>query len=126
METLNHPKAIVTFEQQILWIKFNNGIEIDVKDMKEIYDFAMNHSGGNGFAVLFDSAGTEMLKEEVVEFVAKNPDKVPIRAKAYITETVDHQTKARLHMAFDQPQVRPGIFSSKKEAVQWLQEQMKG
>jgi hypothetical protein len=121
METMQHPKAIVTFEQSILWIKFNNGIEIDATDMNDIYEFANEQSKGGPFCVLFDAAGTNDLKEEVVTYVAKNPGNFPIRAKAYVMGSPDHETKIKLHMAFDKPQVKPGIFTSKKEAVSWLQ-----
>jgi hypothetical protein len=125
MYTLQHSKAIVTFEQNILWIKFHQGIDIQVSDMQEIYRFAMDKSENNPFCVLFDTTGTDMLREDVVEYVSRNPDKVPIKAKAYVTITPDHQSKARLHMAFDKPHIKPGIFTNKKEAVAWLQSFLK-
>jgi hypothetical protein len=121
MHTLQHPKAIITFEQDILWIRFYHGIDIEVSDVKEIYRFALEKSEGKPFCVLFDTAGTDMLREDVVEYVARNPDAIPIKAKAYITGTADHQAKARLHMAFDKPAIKPGIFTNEKEALEWLQ-----
>jgi hypothetical protein len=125
MDVLQHQKAIVTFEQGILWIKFNTGIDIEVKDIQEIYNFGTEKSKGLPYCVLFDSAGTFDLREEVVEFVADNASSAPIKAKAYVVQPGDQMTKARLHLAFDRPKVRPGIFASKKEAVNWLQSAMK-
>jgi hypothetical protein len=125
MHTLQHSKAIITFEQNILWIKFHQGIDIEVSDMKEIYRFAIEKSENDPFCVLFDTSGTNMLREDVVEYVSRNPDKVPIKAKAYVTPSSDHQSKARLHMAFDKPAIKPGIFTNKKEAVTWLQNFLK-
>jgi hypothetical protein len=121
MHTLQHSKAIVTFEQNILWIRFHHGIDIEVSDVREIYRFALEKSENKPFCVLFDTDGTDMLREDVVEYVARNPDNIPIKAKAYVTETADRQSKARLHMAFDKPEIKPGIFTNKKEAVNWLQ-----
>jgi hypothetical protein len=121
MHTLPHSKAIVTFEQNILWIKFHNGIDIEVSDMKDIYRFALEKSENEPFCVLFDTTGTDMLREDVVEYVSRNPDRVPIKAKAYVTGSADHQSKARLHVAFDKPAIRPGIFTNTKEAAEWLQ-----
>jgi len=121
MNTLQHDKAIVTFEERILWIKFNNGIDIEISDLKEIYSFAAEKSNGKSYCVLYDTSGTFNLKEEVVEYVANNSGNEPIMAKAYIVNSEDHKAKARLHLVFDQPKIKPNIFGSKKEAVTWLQ-----
>jgi hypothetical protein len=123
MQTMNHPKGVVTFEYGVLWIKFDNGIDIDVQDMKDIYAFAMKASENKPFAVLFDADGTEDLKEEVVEYVATNPDNLPIKAKAYIVDG-EKIHKLKLHVAFDKPKVKPAIFQSKAEAMLWLAKEL--
>jgi hypothetical protein len=123
MQTLDHPRGIVTFEYGVLWIKFDNGIEVDVKDVKEIYSFALKCSGGKDFAVLYDTDGTEDLKEDVVIYVAQNPDNFPIKAKAYIVDG-EKIHKLKLHVAFDHPKIKPAVFQSKAEAMIWLAKEL--
>ena len=125
MLILPHSKATVTFEYGVLWIKFHNGIEIDVSDMKAIYEFALRSSNNKAFAVLFDADGTHDLQEEVVTYVAQNPDNFPIKAKAYIVEGAQIH-KLKLHVAFDHPKIKPTIFSSKTEAMIWLAKELEG
>ena len=119
MLTWDHPRGTITFEYGVLWIKFDNGIDVNVNDVKEIYQFAVNASKGKPFAVLYDTDGTEDLKEEVVVYVAQNPDNFPIKAKAYIVEG-EKIHKLKLHVAFDKPKIKPAVFQSKAEAMIWL------
>jgi hypothetical protein len=122
MKAMKTSKAIVTYEQDILWIKFNKGTDIEVHDIKDIYSFGMQHSHGEPYAVLFDSSGTIGLNEDVVDYVSANPDHVPILAKAYVIGVPEHEGKIKFHLAFDKPQVRPCIFHNKYDAMLWLQE----
>ena len=120
MENLKSNNMQVSFENDILKIKFNAGSNIELADIKSVYTFGSEKKRNKRFCILFDSSTNFDVSEEVMEFISDPENNKEILAKAYVVNTKESKIKAKLHLTFDHPSNKPMIFETESEALAWL------
>jgi hypothetical protein len=126
MKNIQNKKVFVSFDEGILFVKFEEDAEVNLADAKTVFQFARERSHGRPFCVLFDPSGS-MFKatDEALKYVTENPDDHPIVAKAYIVRSKLMAAAAKLHLLFDSPKLKPHFFESESAARAFLKNALK-
>jgi len=122
---MNNKKIEVTFGQQILVVRFLDGAFIEEKDLREIYEYGNQKANGKPYGILFEAVNHYSVAEDAIEFIANNPYSKDIIAKAYIIDTKEAELKAKAHLSFDHPSLKPFTFKTIEEGCAWLFSKLK-
>jgi hypothetical protein len=126
MKNIQNKKVFVSFDEGILFVKFQEKAEVDLADAKTIFQFARERSHGRPFCVLFDPSGSMFnTTDEALKYVVDNPDNHPIIAKAYIVRNKIMAAAAKFHLLFDSPKIKPHFFESEEAAKTFLRNELK-
>ena len=125
VDTIQNIKMIVSFDQQILSIKFVEEVTIGAIDLQKIYAYGNEKSNGLPYCILFNYSSNFDLTESALEYALNYTYDIPILAKAYVVTTKEKINRVRLHLSMDNPFIKPTIFESEEEAIEWLQSFLK-
>lgn len=117
---MQNDRILCSFENGVLLVSFMNDAVISRKDLEEIYSYANTMAKGKRYGVLFEAFGRYTVNEDALEYMVKNPNNKNVIAKAYVTDSKETSTKAKLHLLFDKPELKPFTFPDKAGALQWL------
>jgi hypothetical protein len=117
---MNNAKISVSFENRILSVTYLDNAIVDIPDLQEIYRFATSRAAGKSYCVVFEALNHYEVTEEAVQYMADNPANKHILAKAYVVNTKESNLKTKLHLTFDKPALKPNVFETNKEAINWL------
>lgn len=122
---MKNPKIAVTFHDRILSAKFFEDAVISASDIAEIYDHANKKSNGTGYGIMFESEGHFDVTEDGLEYMLNNPNDKHVIAKVYVIGTKESERKAKLHIAFDHPSLKPVTFKTPDEGIAFLKNALK-
>jgi hypothetical protein len=117
---MKNPKIEVHFENRILSVKFLNNAIIKDIDIEELYKFGDKKASGKPYCIIFEPENHYEVTEDAIESIVDNPHTKDIIAKAYVINSKEAEMKNRLHLAFDNPSLRPFTFKSYEEGKNWL------
>ena len=113
-------KIEASFENRILSVKFLENAVIDEADIQAIYTFGNEKAMRKAYCIIFEASGHYELTEEAVQYMATNPNNANILAKVYVINTKEAERKTKLHLAFDKPELKPLIFNTAQEGLNYL------
>ncbi len=122
---MKNPKTHVKFENNILQVRFDDNAIIDAETLSEIYDFANKNSNGIPYCALFEASNHYEVTDDGLEYLVNNPNNKYILAKAYIIDHKEVEVKTRLHLLFDQPALKPFVFKTREEGLEYLADRLK-
>ena len=125
MDAIQKIKMLVSFQEGILKVNFVEGISITVDDVRSLYQYGIENSGGEDFCLLYHNSATFQITEEAVYYSVHNPDHFPILAKAYVVHSQADRIRMKLHLMFDKPVIVPGVYESEIQAVKELRSCLK-
>ncbi|MFL5766156.1 MAG: hypothetical protein ACJ77K_19585 [Bacteroidia bacterium] len=117
---MKNPKILVSFVDRILHVKFLNKAVISADDLHEFYGFGVKEANGKKYCVIFEAEGHYDVTEECIELMTNNPYNVQLLAKAYVINSLEAETKTKLHIRFDRPDLKPVSFKRYEEGRKWL------
>ena len=122
---MKNSKIHVKFEDQILQVRFDDGAVINADDLGEIYEFANKNSGGKLYCTLFEASNHYEVTDDAIEYMVNNPNNKNILSKVYIVNNKETEVKTRLHLLFDNPALKPFVFKSHAEGMEYLYDRLK-
>ena len=121
---MKNPKIHVKFDENILQVRFDDHAEINAKDLAAIYDFANRQSNNIPYCVLFEASNHYEVTDDALEYMSDNPNNKNILAKVYIVNHKEAEVKTRLHLLFDNPVLKPFVFRSYDEGMEYLRDRL--
>lgn len=119
---MKNASIIAQFEHSILSVRFLENARVELKDVKEIYEYGNMWANGKPYAILFEPTGHYHLTEEAIEYFSReNPNDSHIIAKAYITNDKESKLKTHMHLLFDKPSLKPNVFTNHADARKFLE-----
>ena len=122
---MKNPKTHVKFDENILQVRFDDNAIINAESLAEIYDFANEKSGGIPYCALFEASNHSEVTDDALEYLSNNPNNKNILAKAYIVDHKEVEVKTRLHLLFDNPALKPFVFKTHEEGMEYLRDRIK-
>lgn len=122
---MKNPKIQLSFSHGILDVKYLDGAVIYTDDIKEIYAYGSAKAKGKKYGIMFEPLGMYEVTEEAVEYLSHNPNNPDILAKVYVLNSKEAETKTKFHFMFDKPVLKPVIFKTAEEGMEFLAEVLK-
>ena len=117
---MKNSKIEASFENKILSVNFLENAIIDVSDLQEIYAFANEKANGKTYGVIFQAIGHYEVTEDAIKDMADETNNTNVVAKVYIINTKEAERKTKLHLLFDEPELKPNMFKTFEEGISWL------
>lgn len=117
-------KANLSFKEGILSVQFIENSLIEVEDIIYIYCYGMEKSNRKPYGILFDSSTNHELSEEAVIYLGDSDLIKNVIAIAYISKNLLSKIRLSLLLIFEQPPIKPRLFTQEAEARQWLEQQV--
>lgn len=125
-ETLiNTGKVLISIlEEGIIENAIQEGVIIDVEDVKKMKEANMELSAGKPYCVLVRSGVMAQITKEAKELSASKEFQQRTIAKALWIESTAHRIVGNLYLRWNKPAIKTQIFSDKQKAVEWLRKQL--
>jgi hypothetical protein len=118
--TASIKKAELIFKEGILYIKFNDHIDIELEDVQEIHDEGLKLSGGKPFCALAYLGNSPMSTPEARAFGATATYSKYRLADALVVEPGLMKLVTSIYINFNKPKVPTQMFQSEEKALAWL------
>ena len=105
---------------RILFIRFFEDMEIDLVDVKEIYDKGIEMADEKPYCALADVRNNPSSTPEARAFGATNSYSKYRLADAILTDSLVMKLIANSYIKFNKPKAPTKMFVTEKEAVTWL------
>jgi hypothetical protein len=107
-------------EERILYIRFFDDMEIDLIDVKEIYDKGLEMANGKSYCALADVRNSPESTPEARAFGATLGYSKYRLADAILTTSVAMKLIVNSYIKFNKPKVPTKMFVTESEAIKWL------
>jgi hypothetical protein len=114
--------ADLEFENRILHIRFLDGIELELEDVKEIFQVGLQLSDGKPYCALADVRNNPLSSPEARAFGADKAYSEFRLADAILVESTMMKLIASVYINFNKPKVPTRMFNSEEKALSWLKE----
>lgn len=108
------------YDNGIVHVKFNEGSEVEPRDVDEIHSGALRLSGGRPYCTLADSRVNMTSTKEAREYSSKGLYKENHLANAILVNSTAVKLMANFYMRFYKPPIPTKIFNTEVEACNWL------
>jgi DNA topoisomerase IA len=122
---LTDKASIYLLESGIIVNEFKEKVVVIPKDVLEIKEINMLLSKGEKYTVLVLLGHLTEFSKEAKELSASSDFVKNNIANAIVTEYVGHRVVANFYFKFNKPKSNNKMFNSKKNAVQWLRDELK-
>ena len=122
---MENPKIHVKFDENILQVRFDDNTIIKAEDLAAIYDFANKRSNGKPYCAIFEATNHYEVTDDALDYLSNNPNNKYILAKAYIIDHKEVEVKTRLHLLFDNPALKPFVFKTHEEGMDYLRDRIR-
>jgi hypothetical protein len=120
-----YEKTQLQFKQGILTLKFCENVVVQVEDIINIYCYAIDQSRGKPFGILFDTNSKHEMTEEAIQHMVDSNYMNNIIGIAYVSKDLISKIRLSLLLIFERPKITPKLFSDEKEALLWLQKDVR-
>jgi hypothetical protein len=117
---MKNQKIIVSFDDEILEVKYLEDAVISMEDIKEIYSYGSSKSNGKMYCIMFEPFGKYEVTEDAIQYMVNNPDNKNILEKVYVINSIEAETKTKHHLLFDKPKLIPQTFNTAEKGRKYL------
>ena len=108
-------------EDEILYVKWADGINITLDIAKQAVEARIKFSEGISYPCLIDIRGIKSASKEAREYLAKEGTQL-IKAGALLTGSILTRVLANFFLAINKPPVHTKLFTDEAEAKEWLKQ----
>jgi hypothetical protein len=120
MREMKNKKIKVSFEDEVLDVKYLENAVISSEDIKEIYSYGNSESNGKMYCIMFEPLGKYQVTEEAIQYMVDNPDNKNILEKVYVINSEEAETKTKSHLLNDKPKLIPQTFKTAESGKKYL------
>lgn len=122
---MKNPKVQVDFRDGIMHVIFENNAIIDADTLAEIYEYANRASGSIPYGILFEAKDHYDVTDDGIAYISSNPSNKNVIAKVYVVDHKEVEVKTRFHLLFDHPALKPFVFKTYEEGMEYLRDRIK-
>lgn len=104
--------------------KVEDGVTIEVEDIKAFKLANETLAGGKPYAVLVEVEEMVAVSRESRELVASKDFKRLTIAEAFVISSLGHKIIANFYMQINKPHIQTKIFNDRDKALIWLKQRM--
>ena len=117
-------KTQLSFNDNILNIKFLENTIIEVEDVIYVYCYAAEKAKGKPYGVVFDTYSKHELTEEAILYFANSSQIHNVIAMAYISKDLISKIRLSLLKIFEKPVIEIKSFSEERSAREWVEKKI--
>ncbi len=116
--------AFITFEGQIITVKYKKDAEIELKDAQKISQIILKNANKyNKYGMINDATEMKNMSRHARDFLAKHGKKA--KFNAIIIKSNFTNLLAKMYFNFSKPKIPTKIFYNLEDALTWLEEKLK-
>jgi len=119
-KTLDTPFAFLTFENEILFVKMKEGINLGQIEMEELLKQAIVFTAPNKYFAIVDTTSPYDSTPESRNFYAESDYSKYRYADAFIVNSLPMRLLVNFFIAFNKPKIPSKMFNNEESAINWI------
>ena len=119
-KTLDTPFAFLTFENEILFVKMKEGINLGQIEMEELLKQAVAFTAPNKYFAIVDTTSPYDSTPESRNFYAESDYSKYRYADAFIVNSLPMRLLVNFFIAFNKPKIPSKMFNNEESAINWI------
>jgi hypothetical protein len=119
-KTLDTPYAFLSFEDEILFVKMKEGINLDQAEMEELLKQAVALTAPNKYFAIVDTTALYDSTPESRKFYADSDYSKYRYADAFIVNSLPMRLLVNFFITFNKPKIPSKMFNNPESAYEWV------
>lgn len=119
-KTLDTPVASLTLENDILYVKMKEGINLDQPEMEALLKQAIELAKPDNYYAIIDTTAQYDSTVEARNFYAESDYSKYRYADAFIVNSLPMRLLVNFFIVFNKPKIPSRMFTTKEEALKWI------
>lgn len=120
IKTLNTPFAFLSFEDEILFVKMKEGVNLDQAEMEELLKQAVELTAPNKYFAIVDTTSSYDSTPESRSFYAESDYSKYRYADAFIVNSLPMRLLVNFFITFNKPKIPSKMFNNEESAYEWI------
>ena len=119
-KTLDTPFAFLSFEDEILFVKMKEGINLGQAEMETLLKQAVEFTNPNKYFAIVDTTAPYDSTLESRNFYAESDYSKYRYADAFIVNSLPMRLLVNFFIAFNKPKIPSKMFNNEESAIEWI------
>jgi hypothetical protein len=119
-KTLDTPIAFLSFEDEILFVKMKEEVNLGQVEMEELLKQAVKLTAPNKYFAIIDTTAPYDSAPEARSFYAESDYSKYRYADAFIVNSLPMRLLVNFFIAFNKPKIPSKMFNNEESAVNWI------
>jgi hypothetical protein len=119
-KTLDTPFAFLSFEDEILFVKMKEGVNLGQAEMETLLKQAVGLTNPNKYFAIVDTTATYDSTPEARNFYAESDYSKYRYADAFIVNSLPMRLLVNFFIAFNKPKIPSKMFNNEENALEWI------
>ena len=117
---LDTPFALLIFEDEILFVKMKDKVNLGKAEMEELLKQAIELTAPNKYFAIIDTRETYDTTLEARNYYAESDYSKYRYADAFIVNSLPMRLLVNFFIAFNKPKIPSKMFNTKESAYEWI------
>lgn len=119
-KTLDTPFALLSFEDDVLYVKMKEGVNLGQVEMEELLKQAVAFTAPNKYFAIVDTTATYDSTPESRSFYAESDYSKYRYADAFIVNSLPMRLLVNFFITFNKPKIPSKMFNNEENAYEWI------
>lgn len=119
-KTLDTPLALLSFEDDILFVKMKEGVNLGQLEMEELLKQAVELTAPNKYFAIVDTTAPYDSTPESRSFYAESDYSKHRYADAFIVNSLPMRLLVNFFITFNKPKIQSKMFNNEESAYEWI------
>lgn len=119
-KTLDTPFAFLTFEDEILFVKMKEGVNLGQSEMEDLLKQALELTTPNKYFAIIDTTTPYDSSAEARNFYAESEYSKYRYADAFIVNSLPMRLLVNFFITFNKPKIPSKMFNNSESAHEWI------
>ena len=112
--------AFLSFEDEILFVKMKEGVDLGKVEMEELLKQAIEFTAPSKYFAIVDTTATYDTTVEARNFYAESDYSKHRYADAFIVNSLPMRLLVNFFIAFNKPKIPSKMFNNEESALNWV------
>lgn len=119
-KTLDTPYAFLSFEDDVLFVKMKEGVNLGQTEMEELLKQAVEFTAPNKYFAIVDTSASYDSTPESRSFYAESDYSKHRYADAFIVNSLPMRLLVNFFITFNKPKIPSKMFNNEESAYEWI------
>lgn len=120
-KTLDTPFAFLKFQDDVLYVKMKEGVNLGQPEMEELLRQAVEFTSPNKYFAVIDTTSPYDSSLEARNFYAESEYSKYRYADAFIVNSLPMRLLVNFFITFNKPKIPSKMFNNEESALSWIQ-----